>query len=66
VVVHVAYNDAGAFTFAPADLTTYATSASVTSAISTNNASYISIADLKTLVAGTSDYSEFQTAIAAL
>ena len=62
----LAYNDAGAFTFAPADLTSYATTASVTSAISTNNASYISIADLKTLVAGAADYAAFQTAISNL
>ena len=62
----LAYNDAGAFTFAPADLTSYATTASVTSAITTNNASYISIADLKTLVAGAADYGAFQAAIAGL
>ena len=38
----------------------------VDDAITANNAAYISIADLKTLVAGAGDYGAFQTAIAAL
>ena len=88
----LAYDDAGALLYQPADLTPYAltanptftgapsaptavagtnttqlaTTAFVTAGIAANNAAYISIADLKTLVAGTADYSEFQTAIAAL
>ena len=100
----LAYNDAGAFTFQPADLTSYATTASVNTAIgnvtganlslanqntgdlaegtnlyytearadaraqnavNTNNANYISLADLKTLVAGAGDYEAFKTAIAS-
>ena len=46
--------------------TQVATTAFVDTAITTNNADYIAVSALKTLVAGASDYGEFQTAIAAL
>ena len=99
------YNDAGQFSYTPADLSAFETGggtdskiaavtganldlsgvdtgdlsegtnlyytdaradARVSAGITANNASYISIADLKTLVAAAGDYSAFQTAIAAL
>lgn len=46
--------------------TAIATTAFVSNAVTTNNSSYISIADLQTLVANAADYAAFQTAIAAL
>ena len=51
---------------AGANTTQIATTAFVTGAVTDNNAAYISIADLKTLVANAADYSAFQTAIAGL
>jgi hypothetical protein len=46
--------------------TQLATTEFVTAGIAANNAAYIAVADLKTLVAGAADYAAFQTAIAAL
>ena len=46
--------------------TQVATTAFVGAAVTANNAAYISIADLQTLVAAAGDYAAFQTAIGAL
>ena len=96
---NLVYNDAGVFTFSPADVydatsadarfapiasptltgvpaaptavagtdtTQIATTAFVGAAVTANNTGYISIDDLKVLVADAGDYGAFQTAIAAL